>query len=86
MNHVAGGRRPITVHANTRIVVLIGQLSAAMQGESSSQESHPSAHGKHSYSWLTLYDEFFPYDDIPQKSCKFVDGSKVKYFPSTYQH
>lgn len=81
VNHVAGGKSPITVHANTRMVVLIGQFRAAMQGESSSQDSHPSAQGKHSYSWFTLYDEFLPWFNTNMKF-----DMKVKYFESTYQH
>lgn len=48
MNSAAGGKKPIMAHAITRMLVRMGQFSAAMHGEASLQESHPSAQGRHS--------------------------------------
>lgn len=61
MNHAAGGKNPITAQANTRILVRIGQLSAATHGEASLHESHPSAQGKHSYESSNEYEDVSPY-------------------------
>lgn len=47
----------MTAQANIRILVLIGQFNSATQGEASSQLSHPSAHGKHSKDFGSLYHE-----------------------------
>ena len=57
VKYAAGGRKPITAQARTRMLVLIGQLSAATHGEASLQASHPSAHGRHSYEFILLYVE-----------------------------
>lgn len=60
MNQTAGGKKPITAHAKTKILVLIGQLRAATHGEASLQASHPSAHGKHSNVFTLLYNDISP--------------------------
>lgn len=57
MNQAAGGRKPITAHANTKILVRIGQFRAATHGEASLQASHPSAHGRHSNASTLLYND-----------------------------
>lgn len=63
----AGGRNPIIAHAITRILVLMGQLSAATHGEESLQESQPSAHGKHSKATRFLYMELSPWNRKEKK-------------------
>lgn len=47
----------MTAQANIRILVRIGQFNSATQGEASSQLSHPSAHGKHSKDFGSLYHD-----------------------------
>lgn len=42
------GRKRIMTHDRTRIIVLITQFSDTTQGRLSIQDSHPSAHDKHS--------------------------------------
>lgn len=51
----------MTAHANTKILVRIGQFKAATHGEASLQASQPSAHGKHSNVFALLYNEISPY-------------------------
>lgn len=46
VKYAAGGRKPITAQAKTKILVRIGQFNAATQGDASLQASHPSAQGK----------------------------------------
>lgn len=51
----------MTAHANTKMLVRIGQFNAATHGEASLHESHPSAHGKHSNVFALLYNDNSPY-------------------------
>lgn len=54
VKYAAGGRKPITAQANTKILVRIGQFNAATHGDASLQASHPSAHGKQWYEFGLL--------------------------------
>lgn len=57
MKRAAGGKNRMTAQANIRILVRIGQFNSATHGEASSQLSQPSAHGKHSKDFGSLYHE-----------------------------
>lgn len=48
VNATTIGKQQMTMQDNTRIVVRITQSRDTTQGRSSSQDSHPSGHGKHS--------------------------------------
>jgi hypothetical protein len=50
----AGGKKPIIQQAKIKIIVLKCQFKSAMQGEASSQLSHPSAHSRHSNEFSSL--------------------------------
>lgn len=64
MNQAAGGRNPMTAHANTTMLVRIGQLRAATHGDESLHVSQPSAHFKQTNVL------FSPYADSSFCSCK----------------
>lgn len=49
------GKQPIVTHSRTRRAVLSSQFNDTTQGESSSQNSQPSAHSKHSKKPSTAY-------------------------------
>lgn len=51
----------MTAHANTKILVRIGQFNAATHGDASLHKSQPSAHGKHSNEFEMLYNDKSPY-------------------------
>lgn len=60
VKRATAGRQAMMQHSRISIAVRISQFRDTTQGEPSSQNSHPSAHGRHSNTPLSAYWLFSP--------------------------